>query len=147
VAYHTTKAETLAEAGADVVTVVRLTGTGEAVSIARAARAAGIRVAVSFTVETDGRLPVGTPLAAAMSAVDTEGGPDHFMINCAHTSTSHPDSLMSEGRLRILGLRANASTRIHAVLDAATEFDEGDPRELVRTIAARARISGAPRRS
>ncbi len=130
-AYHAPQIEAFAEAGADLVTVLTLTGTGEAVGIVRAARAAGIPVAVSFTVETDGRLPDGTPLPAAVSAVDAEGGPDYFMVNCAHPSHIAP-ALADDGdwRLRIRGLRANASTRSHAELDAATELDEGDPREL-----------------
>jgi S-methylmethionine-dependent homocysteine/selenocysteine methylase len=132
-AYHTPQIEAFAEAGADLVTVLTLTGTGEAVGIVRAARAAGIPVAVSFTVETDGRLPDGTPLGAAVSAVDAEGGPDYFMVNCAHPSHIAP-ALADDGdwRLRIRGVRANASTRSHAELDAATELDEGDPLELAR---------------
>jgi homocysteine S-methyltransferase len=132
-AYHAPQIEAFAEAGADLVTVLTLTGTGEAVGIVRAARAAGIPVAVSFTVETDGRLPDGTPLPAAVSAVDAEGGPDYFMVNCAHPNHIAP-GLDDDGewQLRIRGLRANASTRSHAELDAATELDEGDPLELAR---------------
>jgi len=132
-AYHAPQIEAFAEAGADLVTVLTLTGTGEAVGIVRAARAAGIPVAVSFTVETDGRLPDGTPLPVAVSAVDAEGGPDYFMVNCAHPDHIAP-GLDDDGewRLRIRGLRANASTRSHAELDAATELDEGDPLELAR---------------
>jgi homocysteine S-methyltransferase len=132
-AYHTPQIEAFAEAAADLVTVLTLTGTGEAVGIVRAARAAGIPVAVSFTVETDGRLPDGTSLPSAVSTVDAEGGPDYFMVNCAHPSHIAP-GLADDGewRLRIRGLRANASTRSHAELDAATELDEGDPLELAR---------------
>jgi homocysteine S-methyltransferase len=76
--------------GADLITVLTLTGTGEAVGIVSAARAAGIPAAVSFTVEQDGRLPDGTPLSAAIAEVDAEGGPDYFMINCAHPSHIAP---------------------------------------------------------
>jgi S-methylmethionine-dependent homocysteine/selenocysteine methylase len=132
-AYHAPQIEAFAEAGADLVTVLTLTGTGEALGVVRAARAAGIPVAVSFTVETDGRLPDGTPLPTAVSTVDTEGGPDYFMINCAHPSHIAPALAdTGEWRLRIRGLRANASARSHAELDAATELDEGDPLELAR---------------
>jgi S-methylmethionine-dependent homocysteine/selenocysteine methylase len=31
-------------------------------------------------------LPDGTPLSAAIADVDAEGGPDYFMVNCAHPS-------------------------------------------------------------
>jgi S-methylmethionine-dependent homocysteine/selenocysteine methylase len=132
-AYHAPQVEAFAEAGADLVTALTLTGTGEAVGIVRAARAAGLPVAVSFTVEVDGRLPDGTPLPAAITTVDGEGGPDYFMVNCAHPTHIAP-ALAEDGdwRSRIVGLRANASARSHEELDAATELDEGDPLELAR---------------
>jgi homocysteine S-methyltransferase len=132
-AYHTPQIEAFAEAGADLVTVLTLTGTGEAVGVVRAARAAGLPVAVSFTVEQDGRLPDGTPLAEAVTEVDAEAAPDYFMVNCAHPSHIAP-ALTAAGdwRSRIVGLRANASARSHAELDAAIELDEGDPVELAR---------------
>ncbi len=42
---------------------------------------------------------------------------------------------------RIGGLRANASTKIHAELDEATELDEGDPADLgARHAALKARL-------
>jgi homocysteine S-methyltransferase len=133
-AYHAPQIEAFADAGADLITVLTLTGTGEAVGIVRAARTAGLPVAVSFTVEEDGRLPDGTPLSNAVAQVDAEGGPDYFMINCAHPSHIAP-GLADDGdwRSRIRGLRANASTRSHEELDAATELDEGDPVELARS--------------
>jgi S-methylmethionine-dependent homocysteine/selenocysteine methylase len=130
--YHSLQIEAFAEAGADLVTVLTLTGTGEAVGIVRAARAAGLPVAVSFTVETDGRLPDGTPLAAAVTAVDAEAAPDYFMVNCAHPSHIAPGLAGGDWRSRIVGLRANASAQSHEELDAATELDEGDPVELAR---------------
>jgi homocysteine S-methyltransferase len=132
-AYHAAQIEAFAEAGADLVTVLTLTGTGEAIGIVRAARSAGLPVAVSFTVEVDGRLPDGTPLATAVTAVDTEAAPDYFMVNCAHPSHIAP-GLAGGGdwRSRVVGIRANASASSHEELDAATELDEGDPVELAR---------------
>jgi homocysteine S-methyltransferase len=128
-AYHAPQIEAFAEAGADLVTALTLTGTGEAIGIVRAARNSGLPVSVSFTVERDGRLPDGTPLSSAIAEVDAEGGgPDYFMVNCAHPTHIAP-ALTDPGgwRSRIVGLRANASTRSHEELDAATELDEGDP--------------------
>ena len=132
-AYHAPQIEAFATAGADLVTALTLTGTGEAIGIVAAARAAGLPVAVSFTVEQDGRLPDGTPLAAAVTEVDAAGGPDYFMVNCAHPTHIAPalgDAAAGAWRSRIVGLRANASTLSHEELDAATELDEGDPAEL-----------------
>ena len=136
-AYHSAQIEALAEAGADLITVLTLTGTGEAIGIVRAARSAGLPVAVSFTVEQDGRLPDGTPLAAAITEVDADAAPDYYMVNCAHpTHIAAGLGDAGEWRSRIVGIRANASTRSHEELDAATELDEGDPAELATAQAA-----------
>jgi len=131
--YHAPQIEAFAEAGADLVSALTLTGVGEAIGIVRAAREAGLPVAISFTVETDGRLPSGTTLAAAAAAVDAEAAPDYFMVNCAHPAHVAP-ALAQEGgwRSRIVGMRANASSLSHEELDAATELDEGDPADLAR---------------
>ncbi|MGH9042046.1 MAG: homocysteine S-methyltransferase family protein [Acidimicrobiia bacterium] len=133
-AYHAPQIGAFAEAGADIVTALTLTGTGEAIGIVRAARASGLPVAVSFTVEVDGRLPDGTPLSAAVREVDAAAAPDYFMVNCAHPDHIAP-GLLDDGdwRSRIVGLRVNASALSHEELDAATELDEGDPAKLARS--------------
>src|SRR5215207_2657618 len=131
--YHARQIETFAATAADMVTAVTMTYPEEAIGIARAARAAGMPVVISFTVETDGRLPNGQPLTEAVEQVDAETGGEvtYFMINCAHP-THFEDVLDEDGpwRDRIRGLRANASAKSHAELDEAEELDEGDPGEL-----------------
>jgi S-methylmethionine-dependent homocysteine/selenocysteine methylase len=132
-AYHAAQASSFAAAGADLVAAVTMTYAEEAIGIARAASTAGIPAAISFTVETDGRLPSGQALGEAIEQVDAEtlASPAYYMINCAHPS--HFAGVLAEGgawRDRIAGLRANASMRSHAELDEATELDEGDPAEL-----------------
>lgn len=116
--------------GADRVTAYTLNYTAEAIGIVRAARAHGKPVAISFTVETDGRLPDGTPLAQAIQETDAAAAPDYFLVNCAHPV--HIGHGLTEGSWleRIHGLRVNASQRSHAELDQAEELDEGDPRRL-----------------
>jgi len=114
-----------------MVTAYTLTDIGEAIGIVRACRAAGVPVAISFTVETDGRLPGGASLAQAITQVDADGGPEYFMVNCAHPT--HVESGLAEPgawRERIVGTRVNASTKTHAELDEATELDEGDMQSL-----------------
>jgi homocysteine S-methyltransferase len=129
-AYHSPQIQTFAQAGADMVTAYTLTDTGEAIGIVQAAHAAGLPVAISFTVETDGRLPSGAPLAQAITEVDA-AGPDYFLVNCAHPTHAEP-ALAEPGRWRerIVGVRYNASAKSHAELDQATELDDGDPRLL-----------------
>lgn len=133
--YHAAQIESFREGGADMVEAQTLNYPEEAIGIARAARAAGMPVAISFTVETDGRLPSGDTLAAAIGETDraTEGAPAYYMINCAHPT--HIEAALVAGApwlRRISGLRCNASRKSHAELDAATELDAGDPAELGR---------------
>ena len=130
--YHAPQLRTLAEAGCTQVTALTLSYVDEAVGIARAAAAAGIPVHIGFTVETEGRLPSGTSIEEAVLAVDhaTDGVVESFLINCAHP-THFADSLPDgDARLRIRGVRANASMLSHVELDEAEELDSGDPLDL-----------------
>lgn len=131
--YHAEQIASFAEAGADMVTTLTMTHVGEAVGIARAAEAAGIPSVISFTTETDGRIPSGETLGEAIEAVDSQTGnaPAYYMINCAHP-THFENALDGDaGWLRrVRGLRANASTKSHEELDCSTELDCGNPAEL-----------------
>ncbi|MDP9227431.1 MAG: homocysteine S-methyltransferase family protein [Actinomycetota bacterium] len=136
--YHAEQIATFAETDADMVTGVTMTYAEEAIGIVRAARGAGMPVAVSFTVETDGRLPNGQPLGDAIEQVDaeTDAAPVYYMINCAHPT--HFAAVLEAGApwlKRIGGIRANASTQSHAELDEAEELDDGDPAELASQYA------------
>lgn len=134
-AYHAKQVDVFAGTEADMVTAITMTYAEEAIGIARAAQAAGISAVISFTVETDGRLPSGQSLKDAVETVDaaTGNGPAYYMINCAHPDHFDDALKAGEGWLqRIRGLRANASRMSHAELDAATELDAGDPFELGR---------------
>jgi len=69
-AYHREQVETFADTAADMVTAITMNYVEEAIGIARAAGSAGMPVVISFTVETDGRLPTGQTLRAAIEQVD-----------------------------------------------------------------------------
>lgn len=141
--YHTPQLRTFTDAGCTQATALTLTYADEAVGIARAAAAAGLPINIGFTVETDGRLPSGESIEEAVLAVDaaTEGAVRSFMINCAHP-THFADALPEgDARLRIRGVRANASTLSHAELDDAEELDSGDPADLAeRHVALRSQL-------
>lgn len=134
--YHSAQVRSFVAAGADLVSVITLTSPQEAMGVVRAARAAGIPVGVGFTVETDGRLPDGTPLRQAVETVDAEDAPDWFLVNCAHPSHIAPAFDGGAWQERIAGLRPNASTLTHAELDEAEELDEGDIDLLTTTLDA-----------
>jgi len=131
--YHREQIATFAGTTADMVSAITMNYVEEALGIARAARLETMPVAISFTVETDGRLPTGQPLKDAIEQVDSETSryPGYYMINCAHPS--HFDDVLAGGEAwvqRIRGLRANASRMSHAELNEATELDPGNPAEL-----------------
>ena len=131
-AYHANQLGWLAQTEVDMVTALTFTQSDEAAGFARAARIAGLPSVVSFTVETDGRLPTGQPLAEAIEAVDeaTERAPAYFMVNCAHPD--HFTGILGDAdwARRIRGLRCNASRKSHAELDESETLDDGNPVEL-----------------
>jgi S-methylmethionine-dependent homocysteine/selenocysteine methylase len=132
-AYHAWQVEVLCDAGADLVSAFTMNNVNEAVGVARAAHDAAIPCVISFTLETDGRLPTGDSLGEAIEAVDaaTNFGPVYYMVNCAHpTHFEHVLHSNSAWMSRLRGIRANSSKRSHAELDNATELDVGDPVEL-----------------
>ena len=121
-AYHSRQAAVFAEAGADLITAITMTYPAEAIGVTEAARAAGMPVVISFTVETDGNLPTGQSLAEAIETVDaaTDSYPLYYMINCAHpTHFAHVLDAEQPWAARIRGIRANASKMSHAELDEA----------------------------
>ncbi len=132
-AYHQTQVGWFAEMGADMVSAITMTYVDEAIGIVRAAQSVNIPVVISFTVETDGRLPSGQGLRSAIEQVDRATGSTaaYFMINCAHPD--HFRSVLEQGgewTKRIMGVRANASRLSHAELDEAEELDDGNPKEF-----------------
>jgi homocysteine S-methyltransferase len=140
--YQRDQIESFGAAGADVVEALTLTNINEAGGIVRAANAIGLPVGILFTVETDGRLPDGTPLEDAIRQVDAVGEVAYFGVNCAY-----PDHILaglSEGKWtdRIAEVRPNASSKSHAELDEAEDLDQGDQVALANGVdELRARLA------
>jgi homocysteine S-methyltransferase len=133
--YHDDQVGVFAASEADMVAAFTMTNVNEALGVVMAAQHHRMPVAISFTVEIDGRLPSGHTLEEAIATVDaaTDNGPAYYMINCAHPT--HFDGPLGGGASwtqRIRGIRANASKRSHAELDSAPDLDAGDPVELGR---------------
>jgi homocysteine S-methyltransferase len=142
--YHREQIGIFSTSDADMISAYTLNYPDEAIGIARAARSLDIPVAISFTVEIDGKLPSGDLLSTAIEQVDAATGssPAYFMINCPHPS--HFENLFATDEpwlRRLVGIRANASRKSHAELDSATQLDAGDPMELAQEYRAlRARL-------
>lgn len=133
--YHTLQARAFAAGGVQMLSALTMTYAAEAIGVVRAATAEGVPAVISFTVETDGRLPSGQSLGEAVVEVDdaTDGAAAYFMVNCAHPT--HFLSVLDGGGAwleRLKGVRANSSTKSHAELDDATELDRGDIPGLAR---------------
>ncbi|HZN27213.1 MAG TPA: homocysteine S-methyltransferase family protein [Burkholderiales bacterium] len=141
--YHAPQVETFAASDADMVAAFTMNYVEEAIGVVKAAQAHATPVAISFTLETDGRLPSGETLEHAIMKTDAETAlyAAYYMINCAHpTHFAHVLADNPPWSCRIRGLRANASTRSHAELDASTDLDAGDPEKLAIQYRALAEV-------
>ena len=133
--YHAAQIASFEGSQADMVSAITMNTIFEAVGIARAAEAARMPCVISFTVETDGKLAGGETLRQAIEATDeaTGGAPAYYMVNCAHpTHFDHAVAVDEAWVKRVLGVRANASTKSHAELDELPTIDIGDPVDLGR---------------
>ena len=143
--YHAHQIRVFAATDADMVTAMTITQASEAIGIVRAASEAAMPVVISFTVETNGRLPTGQPLGSAIEEVDaaTGGHAAYFMINCAHPTHFHKTLVKGAAwTRRVRGLRANASCKSHAELDEADELDAGNAAQLAGEYRALRSILG-----
>ncbi len=136
--YHGFQVSVLAGSGVDLISALTITNVPEAIGIANAAAQVNMPCVISFTLETDGRLPTGELLQDAIAQVDAQAKakPVYFMINCAHPD--HFNTMIPEGAdwgQRIGGVRANASRMSHAELDCCETLDDGDPVELAAQYA------------
>lgn len=81
--YHHLQIEAFRDADADLVTAMTINNVEEAQGIVRAAEAANMPIVISFTVETDGKLPTGQNLKDAIVQVDQASNhyPVYYMIS------------------------------------------------------------------
>lgn len=141
--YHNYQIESFAKSGADMVSAWTLSSINEAIGITRAAVENSIPVSLSFTVETNGRLPSGASLEEAITNVDaaTDHAPAYYMVNCAHPTHFVRELDVDKAWVkRLRGFRANASSKAHSELDNLNGLDAGNPLELAadyRTIRDR----------
>ncbi|WP_294230631.1 homocysteine S-methyltransferase family protein, partial [uncultured Shimia sp.] len=131
-AYHTPQIATLAQTNADLITAYTMANPAEAIGILHACRDHKMPCVIAFTVETNGRLPTGGTLEAAITQVDaaTDKYAAYYMINCAHPDHFADVLTNAPWARRVGGIVANASRCSHAELDNASELDAGNPAEF-----------------
>jgi S-methylmethionine-dependent homocysteine/selenocysteine methylase len=134
-AYHLQQIKVLRNTAVDFISALTMNYTDEAIGIVRAAESVDLPAVISFTVETNGKLPTGESLRHAIEKVDenVKSPPLYFMINCAHPTHFFNEFVVNKNEKwikRIKAIRANASCKSHAELDEATELDRGIPIEL-----------------
>lgn len=133
--YHAVQVRTFTGTPVDMVSAITMNYPEEAIGIALACKDGNLPCVISFTVETDGRLPSGEGIGDVIEMVDAQTGayPVYYMINCAHPDHFR-DKLDGDNawKNRICGVRANASRLSHAELDACEHLDDGNPDELGR---------------
>ena len=135
-AYHGVQARAFAATEADLITAITMTYAEEAIGVAEAARAVGMPVVLSFTVETDGRLPSGQELGDAIVAVDAA---TDSLPGVLHGQLRTPDALPTRPR-RLAGVGV-------AVGWGSGQRVEAEPRRARRGRDARQRRPDRPRRA
>lgn len=131
--YHAEQIKVLSQISVDLVSAITMNYVEEVIGIVKAAETFNLPVVISFTLETDGKLPTGMSLKEAIETVDKSVNipPLYYMINCAHPTHFQKELNENEDWVkRIKGLRANASCKSHAELDESTVLDRGVPAEL-----------------
>lgn len=133
--YHSQQIKALSQTPVDFISALTMNYLEEAIGIVKAAASFDLPVVISYTVETDSKLPTGMSLKDAITKVDENVNvpPLYYMINCAHPTHFLKELKEHENEewiKRIKGIRANASCKSHAELDEATELDRGEPKEL-----------------
>ncbi len=131
--YHELQVAAFSKSGVDLVSALTIGYINEGLGIVKSAKEHNVHVVISFTVETDGKLPSGESLKEAIETIDktTNNYPIYYMINCAHPSHfANQINKNEKWSLRIKAIRANASCKSHEELDESTELDAGNKEEL-----------------
>jgi homocysteine S-methyltransferase len=139
--YHSEQILTFKKAGADQVTAATFSSVEEATGLARAAKAAGMPVVISFFVAKGGKLKGGETIEEAIASVDaaTDNSPAYYMINCTHPTEFEPGLNDGDWSRRLGGFMPNAVAMETLDLCKLGHLEDGDPEELGGQMASLAR--------
>lgn len=140
--FHRWETGLFARADVDFFYAALMPTLPEAAGMALACQETGIPCILSFTIQPNGCLVDGAPIAEAISYIDglTENPPACYLTNCVHPAIamealSQPINRCEIVRERFLGIQANTARLSYAELDGSAELKTSDPKELARHIA------------
>jgi homocysteine S-methyltransferase len=146
---HSGQARLLAEAGVDCLTAQTLPALSEARGLARAMAGSGVPYLLSFIVRADGALLDGTPLEAAIEAIDRDvrPAPLAYTLNCVHPAPCREALAAVRTRAggaveRVVGLQANGSALPPEALDGSDALHSEAPGPWGAAMTALARELG-----
>ncbi|MEW9920013.1 homocysteine S-methyltransferase family protein [Marimonas sp. MJW-29] len=139
--YHSEQIQTFKKAGADLVSALTFSSVEEAIGLAKAAKAEGMPVVISFFIAKGGKLKGGETLEEAIAAVDaaTDNAPVYYMINCTHPTEFAPALTAGDWINRLGGFMPNAVAMETLDLCKLGHLEDGDPKELGGQMAEIAR--------
>lgn len=139
--YHATQIATLKRAQVDLIWAVTFNNPPEAIGAVRAAKSAGMPIAISLTLTGKSKLGSGYTLAEAVEIVDreTDGYVSFFAVNCSHPVEFEPAFTPGDWTIRIRSIRPNAAKMDKIALCKLGHLEEGDPAELGRLMGDVAR--------
>lgn len=137
--FHALQCLELADAGADFLIATALPALSEAKGIAQAMSLTAAPYILSFVIRPDASLLDGNSLAKAVMEIDAEVDPSPatYMVNCVHPSTmiSAYEIIPEPVKRRILGLKANTSSRTPEELNNLNYLDTIQPEDFGRIAA------------
>ena len=121
-AYHARQIGVFARSGADMIGAMTITNVNEAVGIVRAARGEHMPVAISFTVETDGRIRGVRANASRCSHAELDEAVELDDGNPAELGAQYPELRRRHPHINVLG--GCCGTDHRHILEIATAFHE-----------------------
>ena len=139
--YHSFQLETLKETGADIAIAATFNNIPESIGVARAAKEAGIPIAISLSLDSSSRLNSGPRLSGEINIIDdeTEKLPEFYAVNCSHPLEIEPALDPGNWIDRVRGFRPNAAKMDKMSLCSLGHLEDGDPLQLGEQIGAMAR--------
>lgn len=138
-AYHRPQAQLLADLGVDLLYAPTFASAQELLGVARAMAATGLPYALAPVIDDDARLIDGTPLDAAVAAIDEAASPPpgNYLIACTHAVhvTRAQSSVHWPANGRVTGLKANASPLPPSALDRLDHLEQDDPETFADGLA------------